>query len=71
MSVTTIEAIVENGQIRLPASVRLPEKAKVYVLIPDVSAPSVSYVGSPRLVHPEQAADFRKEVVKEDSDASL
>jgi hypothetical protein len=71
MSITTIEAIVENGQIRLPDSVRLPEKAKVYVLIPDISAPSASYVGSPRLAHPEQAADFEKEVVEEDSDASL
>jgi hypothetical protein len=71
MSVTAIEAIVENGQIRLPSSVRLPEKAKVYVLIPDVKVPSVSYIGSPRLAHPEQAADFQKEVVEESSDDSL
>ena len=71
MSVTTIEAIVENGQIRLPSSVRLPEKARVYVLIPDVKMPSASYIGSPRLAHPEQAADFRKEVVEESPDASL
>ena len=71
MSVTTIEAIVENGQIRLPASVRLPERAKVYVLIPDVKMPSASYIGSPRLAHPEQAADFQKKVVEESSDASL
>ncbi len=71
MSVTTIEGVVENGQIRLPSSVRLPEKAKVYVLIPDVSVSPVSYVGSPRLIHPEQAADFQKEVVEESSDASL
>ena len=71
MSVTTIEAIVENGQIRLPASVRLPEKAKVYVLIPDVKMPGISYIGSPRLAHPEQAADFQKKVIEESSDASL
>ena len=71
MSVTTIEAIVENGQIRLPSNIRLPEKAKVYVLIPDVKVPSVSYIGSPRLAHPEQAVDFQKEVVEESSDASL
>jgi hypothetical protein len=71
MSVTTIEAIVENGQIRLPSSVRLPEKAKVYVLIPDVKMPPVSYIGSPRLAHPEQATDFQKEVVEDSSDASL
>ncbi len=71
MSVTTIEAIVENGQIKLPSSVRLPERAKVYVLIPDVNMSPVSYIGSPRLAHPEQAADFQKEVVEESSDASL
>jgi len=71
MSVTTIEAVVENGQIRLPSSVRLPEKAKVYVLIPDVRMPAASYVGSPRLAYPEQAADFQKEVVEESPDASL
>lgn len=71
MSVTTIEAIVENGQIRLPSSVRLPEKAKVYVLIPDGKMPPASYIGSPRLAHPEQAADFQKEVVEESSDVNL
>lgn len=71
MSVTTIEGVVENGQIRLPTSVRLPEKAKVYVVVPDVEVPSIVYVGSPRLVHPEQAADFRKEIIEENRDASL
>ena len=71
MSVTTIEAIVENGQIRLPSSVRLPDKAKVYVLIPEVKTPAASYIGSPRLAHPEQAVDFQKEVVEESPDASL
>jgi hypothetical protein len=63
MKVTTFEGFVENGQIRLPMSIRLPEKAKVYVVVPDMEVPSAPYVGSPRLVHPEQAADFKKEVV--------
>ena len=71
MSVTAIEAVVENGQIRLPSSVRLPERAKVYVLIPDAEVPPTFYVGSPRLAHPEQVADFRKEVIEEGPDASL
>jgi len=71
MGVTTFEGIVENGQIRLPAAVRLPERAKVYVVIPDVEVETVAYLGSPRLVHPEQAADFKKEVIEEPSDASL
>jgi len=71
MGATTIEGIVENGQIRLPATVRLPERAKVYVVIPDVEVQPVAYIGSPRLVHPEQAVDFQKEVLEEPSDADL
>lgn len=31
MKVTAFEGIIENGQVRLPADVRLPEKSKVYV----------------------------------------
>jgi hypothetical protein len=71
MSVTTIEGVVENGQVRLPATVRLPERAKVYVVVPDAEVPSVAYVASPRLVHPEQASDFEKVVVEENGDAGL
>lgn len=71
MGATTIEGIVENGQIRLPVTVRLPERTKVYVVIPDVEVQPVVYIGSPRLVHPEQAADFQKEVIEEPSDADL
>lgn len=35
MSVTTFQGTVENGQVRLATDVRLPEHAKVYVVIPD------------------------------------
>ena len=69
MSVTTIEGVVENGQIRLPASVRLPERTKVYVIVPDAEVSPVAYVGSPRLVQPEQASEFEKVVVEETHDA--
>jgi hypothetical protein len=62
MKVTTLSGIVENGQIRLANNVRLPEKAIVYVVIPGVEILSFGYIGSPRLVHPEQAVDFKKEV---------
>ncbi|MCI0618821.1 hypothetical protein L0244_38090 [bacterium] len=36
-----------------------------------VNSPAVAYIGSPQLAHPEQAADFRKEVIdgKRDTDA--
>ena len=65
MKVTSFEAIVENGQIQLPVSVRLPEKAKVYVIVPDVEVRAAAVIASPRLAHAEQAAEFRKEVVQE------
>jgi hypothetical protein len=71
MKVTTFQGIVENGQIRLAAAVRLPEKAIVYVVIPDVDVPQVSYLGSPRLVNPAQSADFKKEVIEEVQDAGI
>ena len=64
MKIETYEGTVENGQIRLAGDVRLPEKAKVYVVIPGVETRPVAYVGSPRLVHPEQAADFKKEIIE-------
>jgi hypothetical protein len=71
MGVTSFEAIVENGQIRLPVHVRLPEKAKVYVIAPDVESSSLPLRTSPRLLHPEQAEDFRLEIVEESKDAKL
>ena len=36
MKVATDEATVENGQIRLSEPVRLPEHAKVFVVVPGV-----------------------------------
>ena len=35
MPVTTFRGTVENGQVRLADDVHLPEKAKVYVIVPD------------------------------------
>ena len=71
MKVTTFEAIIENGQIKLPTNVHLPEKTTVYVVVPDVETQPVAYVGSPRLAHPEQAQDFKKQVIEETDDASV
>ena len=36
MPVTTFQGAIENGQVRLPANVNLPEKAVVYVVVPDL-----------------------------------
>ena len=71
MAILTVEGIVENGQIRLRDHVVLPERAKVYVVIPDAGAPPFARAYSPRLVHPEQAADFTKQVIEVAADAEL
>jgi hypothetical protein len=66
MSVATIEGIIENGQVRLPPGTQLPEQAKVFVVIPGLVQSAVRVaVYSPRLAHPEQAADFVKRVERE------
>ncbi len=35
MPVTTFQGTVENGQVRLAGDVHLPEKARVYIVVPD------------------------------------
>lgn len=71
MSVVTLEGVVDKGQIRLKSNVLLPERTRVYVIIPDVQIEQIAYIFSPRLAHPEQAADFKMEVVEGACDASL
>ena len=71
MSILTIEAKVENGQIRLPDGVKLPEHARVFVVVPDIEITRETRVLSPSLVHPEQAADFTLEVFEDPSNARL
>jgi hypothetical protein len=55
--------IVENGQIRLPQDVRVPERTKVFVVVPGVPQPSVVRLRSPRLARPQQNEDFKKTIV--------
>ncbi len=73
MQVTTYEGFVENGQIRLKTKVNLPEKAKVYVVIPELETETQKSVRifSPRLVNKNQVADFKKEIIEEVSDADV
>ena len=73
MLINAIEGVVQNGQIRLREQVSLAENTKVYVLIGDIAAkvPSVVQIRSPRLVHPEQAPDFRKQVLEFDDHAQV
>lgn len=67
-TVRTYEGAIVNGQIRLDDNVSLPDCTKVYVLIPETPSATVH---SPRLVQPEEAAEFVKEVREFNPDAQL
>ena len=44
MKTTTYEATVQNGQIKLPETVHLPDHTKVFVVVPDTKAEPFSIV---------------------------
>jgi hypothetical protein len=71
MGIVTYEGIVDHGQIRLKTNVHLPEKTKVYIIVPDMQVEQITHIVSPRLAHPEQAVDFKLEVVEDSPNASL
>jgi hypothetical protein len=74
MKVVTYEGVVENGRVQLPAGVSLPEKAKVYVVVPgvvEIEAQRVAHIYSPRLANPADAIHFKMEVREEGTDAGL
>jgi hypothetical protein len=71
MAVSTFEGIVENGHIQLQGNVTLPDKTRVYVVIPAFETTPQAHVRSPRLVRPEQAIDFVKLVIKDPTSAEL
>lgn len=65
MKTVTYKATVENGQIKLPEAVHLPDHTRVFVVVPGDEVVPASRIHSPRLAHPEQASEFVKEVLKE------
>ena len=60
---------MENGCVRLPEDAKLPEKSKVYVVVPGIEVPRTVHVRSPRLADPSQAPLFALEVTEEAPDA--
>jgi len=64
MKVLTYEAVVERGEVKLPQTVRLPEHAKVYVVVPGVEDLPPSRIQTPRLLRSEQVSDFAMEILK-------
>ncbi len=70
MAQSTFEGFVEHGQIRLKDKVDLPERTKVYVVVPESGAIPARFP-SPRLAHPEQASHFVLEMIEEEPNAGL
>jgi len=71
MNGRTYEGLVTKGQIRLRGNVHLPENTKVYVVIPEEGAVAPGRISTPRLARPEQAGDFRMEVIEEGTNAGV
>jgi hypothetical protein len=69
--VLTLEAIVDHGRIQLKGNVRLPDKTKVYVIVPALHVEQTTHIATPRLAHPEQATDFEMEIIEVSSNARL
>lgn len=71
MKSTMLVGRVENGQMKLVENARLPDNGLVYVVVPESGTDQMPYIASPRLVRPEQAADFELEVVEGTADAGV
>ena len=71
MSVTTYEAIVENGQVKLPEGAAIPDHTRVYVVVPSESLTERVHMRSPRLAHPSDVQYFAKKVDVVTDDAHL
>ncbi len=71
MSVRTYEGIVEDGQIKLESDVRLPDQARVFVVVPEEHEAPASRIVSPRLADPSQMDHFVMEIVEKPTDASV
>jgi hypothetical protein len=71
MSIRIYEGIIEGGQIKLDSGVRLPDYARVYVVVYDDAQPPSYRIVSPRLADLRQLDDFVMEVLEKPSDASV
>jgi hypothetical protein len=73
MTVVTYEGVVEKGKIRLKAGVKLPENAKVYVVVADLQLDEKKAIRmlTPRLANRKQAADFKMTMTKVKPNAKI
>jgi hypothetical protein len=71
MVINTYEGVVEKGKIRLKAGVKLPENAKVYVIVTDLEMEKKKPIRvlTPRLARRGQATQFKMQVSREKPNA--
>ena len=65
MATAIFDGVVEDGRVRLAPGTTLPERAKVYVVVPD-PAPTTRppiHIPGPRLARPEDAKRLAKQVI--------
>lgn len=60
----TYEGIIENGRVKLPPDAGIPDKTRVYVVVPDQEVISMPFVVSPHLANREKAKDFEKRIIE-------
>jgi len=71
MAIVTYEGTVEDGLVKLDPSIKLPNHAKVYVVVPSEMPASPTRMMSPRLVNFSDGEFFKKNVKKKDANADL
>jgi hypothetical protein len=75
MSISTYEGIVKKGKIHLQTGIKLPENAKVYVIVSDVAVKlddkKPAQLLSPRLASRKQAARLKLTVTEEKPNARV
>jgi hypothetical protein len=69
MKVTTYEGTVQDGRVILPDDAGIPDKTRVYVVIPATNDSESVRIMSPRLVHRDEVVDFIMQVEREGDDA--
>lgn len=64
MQVTTIQGVIENGQVRLTEAIEIPDKTTVYVLVPAIEPVRTARIRSPRVVGGEKLENLERETIE-------
>ena len=65
MTIKAYEGIIKNGRVELKSDIPLPDRTRVYVIIPEAGVVGIARVPGPRFAQSEEAVDFEMEVAEE------